>query len=236
MDFLEKPFSRETLLATIQRSIDHDAQIRCKHGRGSDMSSRMDLLSPRERQVMETIVAAKGTKQIAAALRIDPKTVAKHRARVLEKLQVENIVEVAQTARFIRTPLEIRAISPKTLEPDGGSIGLAGRSSLRPVDKTSLVHCCMRWQSEASLLPELLPFSDIIRLFPISMHVESLGKIRQSQSNRRVTEVKLRTLGRRVEGSSLSGGTFYLLFSQSVATSTFAGLFAFWAQSSARSL
>jgi RNA polymerase sigma factor (sigma-70 family) len=97
VDFLEKPFNRETLLATIERSLDRDAQNRLRQPHQMPWTKRMELLSPREREVLELLVAAKSTKQVAAALGIDAKTVSKHRARGLEKLQVENVVEVARS-------------------------------------------------------------------------------------------------------------------------------------------
>ena len=96
VDFLEKPFDREALLTTIERSLDHDAQARCKHEDENQWSNRIELLSHREREVLQLLIAAKGTKQIAATLGIDPKTVSKHRAHILEKLQVERIVELAR--------------------------------------------------------------------------------------------------------------------------------------------
>lgn len=103
VDFVEKPFHREVLLSAIERSIDRDAQTRWKRGCGSSWSRRMDLLSPREKQVMELLVAAKGTKQIAAELGIDPKTVAKHRAHVLEKLQVDNLMGIRGSIGSLKT-------------------------------------------------------------------------------------------------------------------------------------
>lgn len=96
VDFLEKPFHRETLLATIERTLDRDAQSRSRQCPKTQWSDRLELLSPREREVMELLIAAKSTKQVAAALGIDAKTVSKHRARLLEKLQVDNIVELAR--------------------------------------------------------------------------------------------------------------------------------------------
>jgi FixJ family two-component response regulator len=95
-DFLEKPFDRETLLSTIERSLDRDAQNCRNQASANSWAERIDLLSPREKEVMELLIVAKSTKQIATILAIDPKTVSKYRARLLEKLQVENIVEVAR--------------------------------------------------------------------------------------------------------------------------------------------
>lgn len=96
IDFLEKPFHREALLATIARTLDRDAQTHLNHGEGAEWSSRLELLSPREREVIDRLLAGKSTKQVATALGIDAKTVSKHRARGLDKLQVENIVELAR--------------------------------------------------------------------------------------------------------------------------------------------
>jgi FixJ family two-component response regulator len=94
--FLEKPFNRCVLLETIQRSLDRDADRRRKRSLHANLHGRMGLLSVRERQVMELLMAAKGSKEIARTLGICPKTVGKHRLKLLEKLQIENVVELVR--------------------------------------------------------------------------------------------------------------------------------------------
>ena len=65
---------------------------------------KREKLTPREAEVMDLIVAGKTQKEIAMELGISIQTTAKHRARVLQKLQVANDVELARLAFRMRTP------------------------------------------------------------------------------------------------------------------------------------
>lgn len=96
LDFLEKPFSRRTLLARIQDAIDHDAKRQHQTARLAELTACMESLSARQREVFDLLVAGKHSKQIAGELGIGEKTVAKHRAAVLEKMQVDNVVELVR--------------------------------------------------------------------------------------------------------------------------------------------
>ena len=96
MDFLEKPFNRRTLLTRIQEAIDLDAREHHKSLRKAEFSSRLEKLSTRQREVLNLLVAGKHSKQVAGELGIGEKTVAKHRAGVLEKMQVDNVVELVR--------------------------------------------------------------------------------------------------------------------------------------------
>ncbi|MEN6406950.1 MAG: response regulator [Thermoguttaceae bacterium] len=96
IDFLEKPFNRRTLLTRIQDAIDRDAQRQRANARSADLAGRMARLSARQREVLELLVAGKHSKQIAAELGIGEKTVAKHRAGVFEKMEVDNVVEIVR--------------------------------------------------------------------------------------------------------------------------------------------
>ena len=96
MDFLEKPFSRRTLLARIQEAIDHDAQRQHQAARSNELAARLAKLSPRQREVFNLLVAGRHSKNIASELGIGEKTVAKHRAGVLEKMQVDSVVDLVR--------------------------------------------------------------------------------------------------------------------------------------------
>jgi two-component system response regulator FixJ len=96
IDFLEKPFSRRTLLTRIQEAIDRDAQRQRETVRSADLAARIDRLSSRQHEVFDLLVAGKHSKQIAAELGIGEKTVAKHRAGVFEKMEVDNVVEIVR--------------------------------------------------------------------------------------------------------------------------------------------
>lgn len=96
MDFLEKPFSRRALLTRIQEAIDRDANARHKYTRKAELSARMEKLSSRQREVLQLLLAGKHSKQIASELGIGEKTVAKHRAGVLERMQVDSVVDLVR--------------------------------------------------------------------------------------------------------------------------------------------
>ena len=90
-DFLEKPFSDETLLECVRRAIDLDKRTRQKEEEINAVTSKLTRLSPREREVMELMIAGKPTKVIAAELGLSPKTVEVHRGRVMRKMEVRTL-------------------------------------------------------------------------------------------------------------------------------------------------
>jgi FixJ family two-component response regulator len=94
MDFLEKPFNRRMLLARIREAIDDDTRWQRHTARSAEVAARLERLSARQREVLDLLVAGKHSKQIAAELGIGEKTVAKHRASVIEKMQVDSVVEL----------------------------------------------------------------------------------------------------------------------------------------------
>ncbi|MBN2577670.1 MAG: hypothetical protein JXB10_01670 [Pirellulales bacterium] len=94
VDFLEKPFNRRTLLSSIQEALDKHAQQQRTATRKAELAARSAKFTSRQREVFELLVAGKRSKQIASQLGIGEKTVAKHRAIVLEKMGVESVVEL----------------------------------------------------------------------------------------------------------------------------------------------
>lgn len=100
LDFIEKPFSRRTVLSRIQEAIDKDANSRRHTAQHTELMGRLERLSARQREVLDLLVAGKHSKQIATELSIGEKTVAKHRAAVLEKMQVDSVVELVRLLAF----------------------------------------------------------------------------------------------------------------------------------------
>lgn len=96
MDVLEKPFRDEVLLQRVREAMQQDERRRRAATEVAHIRSRLQRLSDREREVMQLLVEGKHTKTIARQLGISPKTVHAHRARVLDKMHVESIVELAQ--------------------------------------------------------------------------------------------------------------------------------------------
>lgn len=98
VDFIEKPFSRQALLTRVQEAIDHDANRRHRETQQANVVERLGSLSHREREVMDLLIAGNHSKQIASKLNIGEKTVAKHRARVFEKMRVDSVAALVHLA------------------------------------------------------------------------------------------------------------------------------------------
>jgi len=95
-DFVEKPFNDNELVDRVIRAMESDATRKPVAARSSATASRLSLLTPREREVMERILAGKYNKVIADELGIAMRTVEVHRARIFEKMGVKSAVELAQ--------------------------------------------------------------------------------------------------------------------------------------------
>lgn len=93
-NFLEKPFSDDALIGAIRNALD-SAQGRTGN---TGSSERIARLSPRERQVLELVVASKPNKIIADILGISIKTVELHRANMMHKLGVRSVPELMKVA------------------------------------------------------------------------------------------------------------------------------------------
>ncbi|MFO7593165.1 MAG: response regulator FixJ [Pseudomonadota bacterium] len=90
-DFIEKPFNDELLLSLVQRAIEQDRNRREEVAVLDEWRARLDTLTPREREVLDLVVAGASNKQISGELGVSTKTVEAHRARVMEKLQAESL-------------------------------------------------------------------------------------------------------------------------------------------------
>ncbi|MEN2425351.1 response regulator transcription factor [Chromobacterium vaccinii] len=95
LDFIEKPFDDVHLLERAAAAVGLDEQNRQRHGLQRKVSAALALLTEREREVMQLILAGKLNKQIAEELSISMKTVEVHRSRVFEKMGVKSAVELA---------------------------------------------------------------------------------------------------------------------------------------------
>jgi len=91
-NFLEKPFTDEALVQAI-----HTA-VAARRGQASAQGETLARLSPRERQVLDLVVASKPNKIIADILGISIKTVELHRANMMSKLGVRSLPELMKVA------------------------------------------------------------------------------------------------------------------------------------------
>ena len=95
-DFLSKPVKDKDLLTVVRAAIETDAFVRREQAKLSEVLTRVDKLTPREREVLGHVVAGKLNKQIARDLGITEATVKMHRARVMVKMKVQSVAELAR--------------------------------------------------------------------------------------------------------------------------------------------
>src|SRR5438270_9471693 len=95
-DFFSKPVKEKDLLPAVRAAIERNAVARREQARLSEICARLDTLTPREREVLEHVVAGKLNKQIAGDLGITEATVKMHRARVMVKMKVQSVAELAR--------------------------------------------------------------------------------------------------------------------------------------------
>jgi two-component system response regulator FixJ len=93
LDFIEKPFSDETILAALEAAMTVNA-----HAADPDLIARLQSLTPREREVLELLVVGHPNKVIAHRLEISPRTVEIHRAHVMEKMRARSLPELVRSA------------------------------------------------------------------------------------------------------------------------------------------
>jgi len=96
VDFLEKPADGERILGVVREALERDRRRRSAEADTSELTARIGRLTPRERDVMRRLYQGDSIKRMATAFGISFQTVAKHRVRVLEKLEVRNEAELVR--------------------------------------------------------------------------------------------------------------------------------------------
>lgn len=119
VDFLEKPFTDQEFLETINEAIARDFRQREKDAELAKVKERIARLTPREREVMDLVLDGKPNKTIATELGLSPKTVEVHRSRVMAKMQCSSLAALLQSVLSYRMGNSAGAAE----EPEGGSSG-----------------------------------------------------------------------------------------------------------------
>jgi two-component system response regulator FixJ len=98
MDFITKPFQNQKVLDVIQKVMALEVVKWSAKEKQSKIIQKLVQLTPRERQIMQLLVDGNVNKQMASKLDISVRTVEKHRARIMEKLQVKTLAELVHLA------------------------------------------------------------------------------------------------------------------------------------------
>lgn len=98
VDFLEKPFEDDRLIAMIETAIRQAEPAAKSEAIAQDLAARVASLSPRERQVMEGLVAGLSNKLIAREYDISPRTIEVYRANVMTKMEASSLSELVRLA------------------------------------------------------------------------------------------------------------------------------------------
>ncbi|MGI4776647.1 MAG: response regulator transcription factor [Janthinobacterium lividum] len=98
MDFIQKPFNEDELVALVERMLEHARDAFTQHQQSASRDALLSKLTGREAQVLERIVAGRLNKQIADDLGISIKTVEAHRANIMEKLNANTVADLLKIA------------------------------------------------------------------------------------------------------------------------------------------
>jgi two-component system, LuxR family, response regulator FixJ len=98
VDFIEKPFEKETLIACLDEGFRRLSRKEATGERKKDAEVRLQLLTPRERDVLDGLARGLPNKTIAYDLGISPRTVEIHRANMMTKLDVRSLSEALRIA------------------------------------------------------------------------------------------------------------------------------------------
>lgn len=98
VDFLTKPVDDAVFLRAVREALARGRAGRAAHAQTESDRKRLETLTPREREVLEGVVAGRLNKQIAGDLGIAEKTVKVHRGRVMEKMEAHSVAELVRMA------------------------------------------------------------------------------------------------------------------------------------------
>lgn len=102
MDFIEKPFDDEHLLASIKRALESSERQSSRNAVRGEIEQRLAGLTPRELEVLDCLLAGRPNKIIAFDLNMSMRTVEVHRARIMQKMNAGSLSELVRMVMTVR--------------------------------------------------------------------------------------------------------------------------------------
>jgi FixJ family two-component response regulator len=114
VEFLTKPFRDQELLDAVHQALDRDRTFRVQRAESTNIRSRYDSLSTREKEVMNLVVRGLLNKQIAAELGTTEATIKLHRGKLMKKMRAESVADLIHMAEKMAAGPKSRRASPST--------------------------------------------------------------------------------------------------------------------------
>jgi FixJ family two-component response regulator len=102
VEFLTKPFREDDMLRAITQAIARDRVAHRERLEMAELNRRHTRLTPREREVMASVVTGLLNKQVAAELGASEKTIKVHRGRIMQKMQAASLADLVRMAERLR--------------------------------------------------------------------------------------------------------------------------------------
>ena len=102
VDFLEKPFDGQMLVERVRAAVEADRRQHAEQGEREAVAARLAKLTPRQRTVLDGLIAGKPSKIIAADLGVSPRTVDVHRFRLMHQLGAQSLPDLFRRVLLVR--------------------------------------------------------------------------------------------------------------------------------------
>jgi len=119
IEFLTKPFREQDLLDAVRAAFERDRMQRIQDRDQRDLRARFEMLTERERKVMEFVIAGFLNKQTAAQIGVSEVTVKVHRHRLMNKLGAKSLPDLVRMAEILRVdPFATSKITDRMADAD----------------------------------------------------------------------------------------------------------------------